>query len=261
VPFALVVGGALGLGNAEGIEDAVAHGGIPGAVVNAIGDIARAAEANSWWLLLAGIPALLWEGYSGTKAMVLMHSLVWNDPPSRPRPLQSSLAFTGVMIAFIAAAIITWWFRDVSAAHRIVVFVVTIVPLAGIWLAVSLRLPHGTASWKALLPGAVFVAVAFQVSHAVVVYFVAPRLETATSLYTALGSVTTLLFFMYVVGQILVTAPILNCSLHMELRGRAGASELETDDHDAPASLEAAVSGTTARTSSADGSRQTGSPS
>jgi uncharacterized BrkB/YihY/UPF0761 family membrane protein len=229
VPFALVVGGALGLGDAAGIEDALAQGGIPGAVVNAIGDIASAADANSWWLLLIGVPTLLWEGYAGTKALKLTHSLVWNDPASRTKPLQSSLAFSGVMCAFIAAVWVTWWFRDESTATQIVVFAVTIVPLAALWLGVSFRLPHGTATWKALLPGAFLVALGFQVCHAVVVYVIAPRLEGASSLSVALGSVTSLLFFMYIVGRIVVTAPILNSSLHTELRGTGRTDEV-TDD-------------------------------
>jgi uncharacterized BrkB/YihY/UPF0761 family membrane protein len=231
-PFAVVVGGALGLGNAAGIEDALAQGGVPGAVVNAVGEIARAADANSWWLFLIGVPTLLWEGYAGTKALKLMHSLVWNDPPSRTKPLQSSLAFSAVMCAFIAAVLITWWFRDHSAATQIVVFVATIAPLAGLWLAVSLRLPHGAATWKALLPGAFLVAVGFQLSHGLVVYVIAPRLEGASSLSVALGSVTTLLFFMYIAGRIVVTAPILNSSLHMELRGKSRAVEVDAVDPD-----------------------------
>jgi membrane protein len=225
LPFGLIVGGVLGLGNAAGIEDAVAGGGIPGAVVNAIGYIATTAEANTWWLILTGVPLLLWEGYAGAKALQLMHALVWNDPPPRPRPLQSSLAFSGVVCAFIATVLITWWFRDASDITQVVVFAVMIAPLAGLWLGVSLRLPHGTASWKALLPGAVLVAVGFQVCHGLVVYLVAWKVEHVSSTYAALGSVTTLLFFMYIVARIVVTAPILNCSLHAELRGRQGKPE------------------------------------
>jgi membrane protein len=222
LPFGLVVGGALGLGNANGIEDAVAGGGIPGAVVYAIGYIASTAEVNSWWLLLTGVPLLLWEGYAGAKALQLMHALVWNDPPPRPRPLQSSLAFSGVVCAFIAAVLITWWFRDTSDLARVLIFVVMIAPLAGVWLAASLRLPHGTASWKALLPGALLVAIGFQVCHGLVVYLVARKLEDVSTTYAALGSVTTLLFYMYIVARLVVTAPILNSSLHAELRGRQG---------------------------------------
>jgi uncharacterized BrkB/YihY/UPF0761 family membrane protein len=227
LPFGLVVGGALGLGNASSIEEAVSNGGIPGAVVYAIGEISRTVGVNAWWLLLTGVPLLLWEGYAGAKALQLMHALIWNDPPPRPRPLQSSLAFSAVMCAFIAAVSIAWWFRDASDATRIVVFVATIAPLTGLWLLVSLRLPHGTASWKALLPGALLVAVGFQVSHGLVVYLVAWKLEHVSSTYAALGSVTTLLFFMYIVARMIVTAPVLNSSLHAELRGRTTEPESE----------------------------------
>ena len=97
LPFGLIVGGVLGLGDADGTQEAVAAGGLPQAVVDAIGDIARAADANSWWLLLTGVPLLLWEGYTGAKALQLIHALVWNDPPPRTSPLRSSLVFSAAM--------------------------------------------------------------------------------------------------------------------------------------------------------------------
>jgi uncharacterized BrkB/YihY/UPF0761 family membrane protein len=96
-----------------------------------------------------------------------------------------------------------------------------IVPLAAIWLLASLRLPHGTATWKALLPGAFLVAVGFQAVHGVVLHLLGPKLEKSTSLYGALGVTTTILFFGWVVGWIAVTAPILNSSVHEELQRTA----------------------------------------
>jgi uncharacterized BrkB/YihY/UPF0761 family membrane protein len=62
LPFGLVLGGALGLLNAESTEAAVAAGGLPAAVVDAIGDLSRAADSSSWWLFAVGVPALLWAG-------------------------------------------------------------------------------------------------------------------------------------------------------------------------------------------------------
>ena len=227
LPFGLIVGGVLGLGDADGMEEAVAQGGLPEAVVNAIGDIARAAESNWWWLLLTGVPLLLWEGYAGAKALQLIHSLVWRDPSTRGRPLQSSLVFSGGMCVFVAAVLLTWWLRDSTQLAQLGVLVLMIVPIAGLWLWVSLRLPHGTASWQALLPGAFLVAVGFQVTHGLVVYLLGPKLEKSTSLYGGLGVVATVLFFMWVVGRIVVTAPILNSSLHDELRGRRPDAEGE----------------------------------
>jgi len=61
-----------------------------------MGDVARASKASAWWLLAIGVPLLLWAGYSGAKAMQLIHALVWNEPPPRTQPLKASLVFTGI---------------------------------------------------------------------------------------------------------------------------------------------------------------------
>ena len=87
LPFGLIVGGALGLSNASDTEDAVEGGGVPAAISNAIGDASRAADSNSWWLFAVGVPLLFWTGFTGTKAVVLVHSLVWDEPPSRAKPV------------------------------------------------------------------------------------------------------------------------------------------------------------------------------
>ena len=115
LPLGLLLGGALGLSNAESTEDAVDNGGLPGAITNAVGDAARAAESDSWWLFAIGVPLLLWAGFTGAKAILLIHSLVWDEPPPRPKPLKASLAFTGVMCAVWATIALTWWVREDSA--------------------------------------------------------------------------------------------------------------------------------------------------
>ena len=217
LPFGLILGGALGLADAESTEEAVASGGLPSAVVDAIGDVARAADANSWWLLAIGVPGLLWAGYTGAKAVQGVHALIWDQPPPRTEPLKDSLAFTGVVCAFLVAVALTWWFREETWLVGFLAAALTIAPLAGLWLWASLRLPHGDARWKALLPGALVVAIGFEVLHGLVVYFLVPQLEKSTSLYGGLGAVTTLIFYMYFVGRLVVTAPILNSSLHYEL--------------------------------------------
>ena len=226
LPFGLIVGGVLGLLDADRTQRALSTGGLPEAVVNAIVAAAQAADTNSWWLLATGVPLLLWEGYTGAKALQLVHSLVWNDPPHRTNAVSSSLVFTGAMCAFTAAVSLTWWFRHATELRQLLVVAVTIGALAGGWLLVSLHLPHGTATWKALLPGAFLVAIGFEVTHGLVVYLLGPKLEKATTLYGGLGVVATLLFFMYVVGRIVVTAPILNSSLHEELKGRKHREEV-----------------------------------
>ena len=218
LPFALVVGGALGLSDADSTEDAVERGGLPGAVTNAVGDAARSAESESWWLFAVGVPLLLWAGFTGAKAMLLIHSLVWDEPPPRPKSLQASLAFTGIMCAFIAAVGFSWWVREDWPG--LFAPVLMLAPLAAIWLWASLHLPHRDAPWQALVPGALVVAIGFQVLHEAVANFLVPKLEKSTSLYGSLGATTTLIFFLYLLGLLVVLAPVLNSSVYDELEVR-----------------------------------------
>ncbi len=216
LPFDLIVVGALG-SESRRFEDAVASGGLPQAIVNAIGDVARAADSNSWWLLLTGVPLLLWEGYTGARALQLIFARL-GQPPPRSRPLRARLRLRG-MCLFVGTIMLTWWLRDWTQLGQLGVVVLMVGPWPG-YGSRSRSLPHGSARWTALLPGAIRVAVGFQVTHGLVVYLLGPKLETSMSLYGALGVLATVLFFMWVIGRIVVTAPILNSALHDELSGR-----------------------------------------
>ena len=125
-----------------------------------------------------------------------------------------------MLCAGIAVVGLTWWLREESWSVGLLAATLTIVPLTALWVWVSLKLPHGDARWSALLPGALVVAIGFQVLHGLIVTFLVPKLEKATAVYGSLGAMTTLLFSMYLVGRLVVTAPVLNSSLHAEIRDR-----------------------------------------
>jgi uncharacterized BrkB/YihY/UPF0761 family membrane protein len=166
-----------------------------------------------------GVPLLLWAGLSGAKAIQLIHALVWDEPPPKSNPVKLSLAFTGMVCAFLAAVALTWWFREDWPG--LLAPVLTLTPLSAMWLWASLHLPHRDAPWQALLPGALVVAIGFQVLHEAVGHFLVPKLEKSTSLYGDLGATTTFLFFMYMTSILIVAAPVLNSSLYDELLSRS----------------------------------------
>ena len=107
--------------------------------------------------------------------------------------------------------------RAAEGGGLLLVALLSVAPLAGLWLWVSLHLPHGDAPWQALPPGALLVAIGLQVLHEVVVIYLVPKLETSTSLYGTLGFATTIIFFVYLIATLVVASPILNSSLHEEL--------------------------------------------
>jgi uncharacterized BrkB/YihY/UPF0761 family membrane protein len=232
LPFGLIVGGGLGLMNADSTEEAVSNGGLPAAISNAIGDASRSTHSDSWWLLLVGVSVLLWTGYSGAKAMQLIHALIWDQAPPRTHPLKGSLAFTGTVCAVWAAIAVTWWMRD-EMGRGVLVAGVTVVPMAALWLWVSLHLPHRDAPWRSLIPGALLVGIGFPVLHGLIVAFLVPKLQKAQALYGVLGATTTLIFFIYLVALLVVLAAVVNSSLYDELRGSRTASAPDGSEHHA----------------------------
>ena len=222
IPFALVIGGALGLADADSSEDAIEAGGLPAAAANAVGDMAREAGSAQWWLLAVGLAGVLLAGYTGSKAVVLIHSLVWEEYPERSAGAVSmSFAFTGMALAVMLTIAATSWLHEVMRFGAVLAAALTVASLAGLWLLVSLRLPHRSADWKALLPGALLFGVGFALLHLVTLLVLIPKLERAMSVYGAIGVVTTTLFWFYLVGKLVVTAPILNVATDEELQAAA----------------------------------------
>jgi uncharacterized BrkB/YihY/UPF0761 family membrane protein len=128
------------------------------------------------------------------------------------------LAFTGVLLAVWVIIGLSWWVR--GDWPGVLAPVLTLAPLTGLWLWVSLQLPHRDAPWKALLPGALLVGVGFEVLHALVLNFGVHKLEKSKSLYGGVGATATVIFFIYLLATLIVTAPILNSSLYQEQLSR-----------------------------------------
>ena len=53
-------------------------------------------------------------------------------------------------------------------------------------------------------------------------------------MYGGLGATATFLFFMYFVGRLVVTAPVLSSALHAELREHGAARETDGDAEASP---------------------------
>ena len=102
--------------------------------------------------------------------------------------------------------------------------ILIIPPIAGLWVWISLLLPHGDASWRELMSGALLVAVGFVFIHELIGTFLFPKLQESTGMYGVLGAMTTILFYMYWVAALAVEAATLNHSLHQELVSRRAAA-------------------------------------
>ena len=83
----------------------------------------------------------------------------------------------------------------------------------GWWLLVSLQLPHRGTSWRALVPGAILVAVGLELLSDVGAYLIATRVDSSQSAYGVLGVAAGLLFTLFVVSRIVVAAAVVNVTI------------------------------------------------
>ncbi len=212
--LALVLGGALGFTDPDGVEDAAKDHGAGTALVTAVGEAAQSSQSARWWLLAIGAWLLLWTGYMGTKTLVQVHATVWDVPAPRVgNALRASLIFTGAAVALLAAMSAARWLREETDVLGLVVtLTIVLVPFA-FWLVVSGWLPHRGDGWLDLVPGAALVALGVQALHLFTAYLLGPKLTNATQLYGGLGIATTILFWLYIAGRLVLGAATLNSAL------------------------------------------------
>lgn len=215
----LLGNGALGFIDAQDIKDVLTQQGVDAAVVDTI-ETGQPSGSGRWWLVLVGIWLVLWTGYLGAKALMLVHATVWGVAAPRVRNvLVASLAFTGTVLLLIGAMSAARWVREESPTPGLIAtFAVVVVPFA-IWLVASRYLPHEDVGWMGLLPGAALVAVGLEGLHLFTVYFLGPKLANATELYGVLGVVSTILFWLYIAGRLVVGAATINASLYEQSSG------------------------------------------
>ena len=217
LPLALLVAVALGYAatlDEDGADAAADAVGIRRALLDSFAESAALSSGTRWTVVLAGIAALMWSATSAARAIRAAHVLAWEGGVGRfSRPVAAGAVLILAVVGFAAVWGAVGWARANLGVAGVVVAVAAIAPFFAIWLGVSILLPHGTAPWKALAPGALLVAVGMQVVHLGTVLFVADRVERASATYGSFGAALTILVWLYVVSRVIVGSAMLDAAL------------------------------------------------
>ena len=211
--LSILTGGTFGFVDGHRVQDLLSAEGIDTSLAASLAQ-GSPDEYARWWLIILGGWLVLWTGYLGAKALVLVHAVVWGEtPPPVGSRVRASLAFTGMTLALVFCMSAVRWLRERDPILGLIVtLALFLVPFA-LWLLASTWLPHGDANLMQLVPGAAVVAVGFEGLHLFTVFFIGPKLASATDLYGALGIVGTILLWLYFVGRLVIGGATLNASL------------------------------------------------
>ncbi len=197
--------------------------GIGGVTAKTITDVSSQPLWSRILTLLLVAWALLLASRSMVKALRLTYAAAWELGRGKYRDTtKAGLVFLGLVTAATATTSLARQAREgADAAGWLVTILLVFAIYLLTWIIACVLLPHAEgARWKAMLPGAVLFAVGAQVIHVAVVIWFAPRIDSATARYGALGIAILLLGSVYLIGRLMVAAAFLNATMWARRQGR-----------------------------------------
>jgi uncharacterized BrkB/YihY/UPF0761 family membrane protein len=215
LPFSLLIVGLLGAitdlddDAVEGVGDDI---GLRGALTQAI---AEGARQSGWWIaMVIGLLGTAYAGLGAVRALRISHAAAWDIRPARPASLvNGSLAFTGVALGLIVTNGLIGWLRERSGIGGLIAGLAVVGIYFTVWLRISVHLPRRPTPVRALVPGAILVALGAEALHLFTAYYLAGQAERVASVYGTIGMALTLLLWLFIVSRLLVGSAILNAAL------------------------------------------------
>jgi uncharacterized BrkB/YihY/UPF0761 family membrane protein len=222
VAFLVILAGMFGLDRSD-----LSAAGIGGLAAESVTDV----SSQPWWAriltLLLVAWALLLACRSMVKALRLTYAAAWELGRVRYRDTtKAGLVFLGLVAASTIATALARQSREgADTAGWIVTILLVFAVYLASWVIACVLLPHAEgAGWRAMLPGAVLFALGAQVIHVAVVVWFAPRIDSATARYGALGIAILLLGSVYLFGRLIVAAAFLNATMWSRRQQRGAAA-------------------------------------
>ena len=216
LPLAFFLVSGLGLlAKALGVQ--------PHVVVNSVGiagtvtkQVQGAAEGSSnWWVALISLLVLAYMTRVLLRAIAIVHALAWEGSAAsvkvRSRQLEIFAAAIVGQLLLVAGVGAVGHQTVIGGVIALVVFVLA---LAGLWLVVSLQLPHADARWTDLIPGSLFYAIGTVLLQIFNVLVLGQMIKEKSTTYGALGIAGAILLDLFLIGRVIVGAAVVNATLY-----------------------------------------------
>lgn len=216
LPLALLVAVSLGMaasadGGAAGeIGSAV---GIREATLSSVAESSKLSSDRAWAVGVFAVFALVYASMKAARAVHAVHCLAWLG---RVEPVPRRV-FAGLgMVATIGAIGVVWAAVGRGRAEvgegAMVLALLAAVPFFGIWMLVSLRLPHRDAPARMLVPGSLLIALGLLAIQLGTTLVVAEQVERASATYGSLGVAFSILIWLYLLSRVIVASAMLNAA-------------------------------------------------
>jgi membrane protein len=239
----IAVVGWLSHGDARFTGHLISDLGLQGRSAQVVRDAIDAAEGSRQAASIVGVVGLLWSGLGVVGSLQSALNAVWQQ---RGRGLLDRLValrwLAGAGLLFLATTalgpigvLLPGWAEPATVLLGLALSV-------ALWLWTYTTLGHFSAGWRAHLPGAVLVAVGFEVLKQVGAVYVPRAVASSSALYGSLGVVFAVLAWLLLYGQLIVYGAVVNV-LAWEAHQGTDTITIEVPHQDGPAPLGATRGG------------------
>jgi uncharacterized BrkB/YihY/UPF0761 family membrane protein len=223
VPFVYVVFTVLGAAATSQDPAQLARTlGITGVLASAVVTVHDQSAWAQALLVLGAAGAMFITAGSLLKTLYVVHWLVWRVHRVMPAGLVPRLTLIGLTLALSALSIAVNDVRNSSGAAGAVIAILLISVLSfALWWWVSWKLPHALVPARALIPGAVLIAIGAEVLHLLTTYWIGHLVARKANTYGAVGIALAVLLWVYILGRIIVGSAGLNAALWHRQQDRA----------------------------------------
>jgi membrane protein len=213
-PLLLVIIAVLGFlssGDSGFASDLVRDLGLRGKAADTVQDAIATAEESRQAASIIGLAGLLWSGLGVVGSLQTALNAVWQV---KGRGLSDRLVafrwLLGAGALFLATAALGPLLRVLPGPVKPLSILLGLVLSTALFLWTYTSLGNSHVGWRAHLPGAVLVALGFEVLKAVGAVYVPRAVASSSALYGSLGVVFAVLAWLLLYGRLIVYGAVVN---------------------------------------------------
>lgn len=188
----------------------------------ATGEVAKSLDNLSWWnylwLFISGTALMLWAGRSLAKVLSASSGSAWSLNARQSKLTITSIVTLGLVLFLgVAASSAFGQIRDSSGPVIATVGAFGIVlSITAVWFVVLLTLPRNTSDPGALLPGAVFMGVAYSALQWFMQFYLPVQIERGSDTMGNLAITVATLGNFFFIGRIMSASFVLGAFVYTE---------------------------------------------
>jgi len=197
------------------LDSAARRFGLSGVVASSATEAVTAGSRSRISFLVIGLVLMVWFGIGAVRALRGVSALAWELPlPRLVRPVRAGIVFSVVGFGSTAVVSASGGLGKLGWFFELLTPLVVLAGVAAIATGVLLLLPRPAGlGWRGVLPGAILISAGDLAIQLFVTYYLAEKLERSPRLYGSLGSASVIMFWLYIVARLIVSAIFLNATL------------------------------------------------